>query len=111
MLIGKGANVNVVNENGSSALSFAADGGSTSNVFDCSIVFIFLAKYWNKRIQFIDIGHEAVVRLLVDNGAMVNTLNKHNDAALSLALDKGNHVFHKRNIYKMETLMQIICFF
>lgn len=45
MLIGKGANVNVVNENGSSALSFAADGGSTSNVFDCSIVFIFLAKY------------------------------------------------------------------
>lgn len=91
MLIEKGADVDAANENGSSALSFAADEGKTWNVFYRRIIVIFLAKYWNQRFRFNDAGHEAVVRLLVENGAHVNTLNKHNDAAVNLALDKGNH--------------------
>lgn len=90
ILIEKGANVNGMNNDGSSALSFAADEGSVVNVFNCNKKPIFLIKYWNKRVQFDDAGHEAVVRLLVQNGAQVNTSNKHNDAALNLALNKGN---------------------
>lgn len=40
-------------------------------------------------INFDDIGHESIVRLLLENGAGINAINKYNNTALILAVWAG----------------------
>lgn len=73
LLIEKGANVNLVNENGDSALTLAAKKGSGN-----------------------------ILWYLLKNGADIDTINKNNDSTLILAIDSGksfeslNYSYHVR---------------
>lgn len=52
----------------------------------------FQLNNWTKWFRFNGYtGYENIVKLLIENGANVNTENNDKNGALSIALDKGNH--------------------
>lgn len=53
---------------------------------------VFYSKQNLNTLSYILLGHESIVRLLIDNGADVNLLNKGRKSALHMAAFNGNEL-------------------
>lgn len=80
VLIQKGADVNIIGQDGNTALIVAASKGWIGNVLNISMKNIL----WLKTTNFFT-GFETIVKDLVGKGADVNHTNKYDASALILA--------------------------
>lgn len=86
ILIDRGADVNVMNKNGTT-LHWAATRGISNN-------FTLKFKQPIKILSFLCSGNDKIVDLLVDNGADINLKNNDGKTALDIALEKGSLITH-----------------
>lgn len=84
-LLTAGANLNATDENGNSALLLAAGKGN---------LYKFKVKWGEKhtklhRKKLANSGSESLVKLLIENGADINAVDKENNTALIIAINNG----------------------
>lgn len=82
LLINNGIDVNIVNERHDNALSWATFKGISNMSYHCVINA-------NKSFSLQFTGPERLVKLLIENGADVNSVNQFNKSPLIFALISG----------------------
>lgn len=59
------------------------------------------------KYRFNDTGCDSIVRLLIENGANINTANDYNNTALIVAISRGSLIIIKQlNCIKKDTLIR-----
>ena len=99
-LLARGADPNVANENGSSALAMAARYGY-ANIVNCLLdrradVNIGNVKGWTPLMLAVNYQHPPIVKKLLQNGARTDLTNSRGTTALMLAAQLGNREMIRR---------------